>query len=86
MTDRNISSLVVTDDYNKTAGIVTDRDLVRKVDINNSNNYILSDPIYDDIMSLFPESFFNVKKSILQIDIMIIDFVVVVLVLQEVFV
>ena len=31
MRDKNISSLVVTDDYNKTAGIVTDRDLVRKV-------------------------------------------------------
>lgn len=30
MRDKNISSLIVLDDYGKPAGIVTERDLVRK--------------------------------------------------------
>jgi signal-transduction protein with cAMP-binding, CBS, and nucleotidyltransferase domain len=43
MRDKNISSLVVIDNYNKAAGIVTERGLVRKVcvsDACSSNNAI----------------------------------------------
>lgn len=43
MKDKNISSLVVTDDYNKPVGIITERDLVRKVcvnDVSSSNTQI----------------------------------------------
>lgn len=43
MRDKNISSLVVIDNYNKATGIVTERDLVRKVyvsDACSSNNAI----------------------------------------------
>ena len=38
MRDKNISSLVVIDDYNKPIGIVTERDFVRKVYINDSSH------------------------------------------------
>jgi signal-transduction protein with cAMP-binding, CBS, and nucleotidyltransferase domain len=37
MRDKNISSLVVVDDNNKAAGIVTERDLVRKVCVNDAS-------------------------------------------------
>jgi len=47
--DKNISSLVVIDDYNKAANIVTERDLVRKVCVNDASSNIQ----INDIMS-FP--------------------------------
>ena len=49
MRDENISSLVVTDDYNKPAGIVTERDLVRKVCVNDASS---GNTQIKDIMSL----------------------------------
>jgi CBS domain-containing protein len=51
MSDKDISSLVVTDNNNKPVGILTERDLVRKVcvkDVNSSNvliKDILSSPL-----------------------------------------
>src|SRR5437870_9434458 len=51
MRDKDVSSLVVTDSSNKPLGIVTERDLVRKVcakDVNSSNvliKDILSSPL-----------------------------------------
>jgi CBS domain-containing protein len=51
MSDKDVSSLVVTDNNNKPVGILTERDLVRKVcvkDVNGSNvliKDILSSPL-----------------------------------------
>jgi CBS domain-containing protein len=50
MRDKNISSLVVTDNHKKPAGIVTERDLVRKVCVNDASS---SNMQIKDIMS-FP--------------------------------
>ena len=51
MRDNNVSSLVVIDDSNnKPTGIVTERDLVRKVCVNDTSSSML----IKDIMSSFP--------------------------------
>lgn len=50
MRDKNISSLVVTDSHNKPAGILTERDLVRKICVNDASS---SNIQIKDIMS-FP--------------------------------
>jgi CBS domain-containing protein len=50
MRDKNVSSLVVVDEYNKPAGIVTERDFVRKACVNDSSH---SSMLMKDIMS-FP--------------------------------
>lgn len=49
MRDKNISSLIVTDDYNKPVGIVTERDLVRKICANDASS---SNTQIKDVMSL----------------------------------
>jgi signal-transduction protein with cAMP-binding, CBS, and nucleotidyltransferase domain len=49
MRDKNISSLIVTDDYNKPVGIVTERDLVRKICVNDTSS---SNTKVKDVMSL----------------------------------
>jgi CBS domain-containing protein len=49
MRDKNVSSLVVVDDYNKPIGIVTERDFVRKVYVNDSSRS--GDMLMKDIMS-----------------------------------
>jgi signal-transduction protein with cAMP-binding, CBS, and nucleotidyltransferase domain len=49
MRDKNISSLIVTDDYNKPVGIVTERDLVRKICVNDASS---SNTKVKDVMSL----------------------------------
>jgi CBS domain-containing protein len=49
MRDKNVSSLVVIDDYNKPIGIVTEGDFVRKVYVNNSSHR--GDMLMKDIMS-----------------------------------
>ena len=52
MRDKNVSSLVVVDDYNKPIGIVTERDFVRKVHANDPSRsgdmlmkHIMSSPL-----------------------------------------
>jgi CBS domain-containing protein len=68
MRDKNISSLVVTDDYNKAVGIVTERDLVRKVCVNDASS---SNILIKDIMS-FPLLTIDAGASVEQaVDIMI---------------
>lgn len=49
MRDKNISSLIVIDDYNKPVGIVTERDLVRKICVNDASS---SNTQIKDVMSL----------------------------------
>ncbi len=67
MRDKNISSLVVIDDNNKAAGIVTERDLVRKVCVNGASS---SDIQIKDIMS-FPLLTIDADASVEQaVDIM----------------
>ncbi len=41
MRDKNISSLIVLDNYDKPVGIVTQRDLVRKVCANDASSSII---------------------------------------------
>ena len=48
MRDKNVSSLIVIDNYNKPTGIVTERDLVRKVCVNDASS---SSMLIKDIMS-----------------------------------
>jgi len=48
MRDRNVSSLVVIDTNSKTVGIITERDLVRKVCVHDASN---RDTSVRDIMS-----------------------------------
>jgi signal-transduction protein with cAMP-binding, CBS, and nucleotidyltransferase domain len=48
MRDRNVSSLVVIDAYSKTVGIITERDLVRKVCVHDASS---RDTSVRDIMS-----------------------------------
>jgi CBS domain-containing protein len=51
MRDKNVSSLVVVDNNNKPTGIITERDLVRKVCVNNASSkstmiqHVMSSPI-----------------------------------------
>jgi CBS domain-containing protein len=67
MRDKNISSLVVIDDNNKAAGIVTERDLVRKVCVNDASS---SNIQIKDIMS-FPLLTIDANASLEQaVDIM----------------
>jgi CBS domain-containing protein len=67
MRDKNISSLVVIDDNNKAAGIVTERDLVRKVCVNGASS---GDIQIKDIMS-FPLLTIDADASVEQaVDIM----------------
>lgn len=49
MRDKNISSLIVNDDYKKPVGIVTERDLVRRICVNDASS---SNTQIKDIMSL----------------------------------
>lgn len=68
MRDKNISSLVVIDDYNRPAGIVTERDLVRKVCVNDASS---SNIQIKDVMS-FPLLAIDAGSSVKQaVDIMI---------------
>ncbi|HEY7079981.1 MAG TPA: CBS domain-containing protein [Nitrososphaeraceae archaeon] len=68
MRDKNISSLVVIDDNNKAAGIVTERDLVRKVCVNDASS---SNIQIKDIMS-FPLLTIDANSTVEQaVDIMI---------------
>jgi signal-transduction protein with cAMP-binding, CBS, and nucleotidyltransferase domain len=48
MRDKNVSSLVVVDNYDKPTGIVTERDLVRKVCVHDASS---SSTLLKDIMS-----------------------------------
>jgi len=48
MRDKNVSSLIVIDNYNRPIGIVTERDLVRKVCVNDASS---SSMLIKDIMS-----------------------------------
>jgi CBS domain-containing protein len=48
MRDKDVSSLVVTDNNNKPVGIITERDLVRKVCVKDVNS---SDVLIKDILS-----------------------------------
>ncbi len=67
MRDKNISSLVVIDDNNKAVGIVTERDLVRKVCVNDASS---SNIQIKDIMS-FPLLTIDADASVEQaVDIM----------------
>jgi CBS domain-containing protein len=67
MRDKNISSLVVIDEYNKDADIVTERDLVRKVCVNDASS---GDIQIKDIMS-FPLLTIDADASVEQaVDIM----------------
>jgi CBS domain-containing protein len=67
MRDKNISSLVVIDDNNKAAGIVTERDLVRKVCVNDASS---SNIQIKDVMS-FPLLTIDANASVEQaVDIM----------------
>jgi CBS domain-containing protein len=67
MRDKNISSLVVIDNNNKAAGIVTERDLVRKVCVNDASS---GDIQIKDIMS-FPLLTIDADASVEQaVDIM----------------
>ena len=38
MKDKNVSSIITIDNYNKFMGIVTERDLVRKVCVNDASS------------------------------------------------
>ena len=68
MRDKNISSLLVIDEYNKAAGILTERDLVRKVCVNDASS---SNIQIKDIMS-FPLLTIDANASVEQaVDIMI---------------
>jgi CBS domain-containing protein len=68
MRDKNISSLVVIDDNNKAAGIVTERDLVRKVCVKDASS---SNIKIKDIMS-FPLLTIDANASVEQaVNIMI---------------
>jgi signal-transduction protein with cAMP-binding, CBS, and nucleotidyltransferase domain len=55
MRDKNISSLVVVDDYNKPIGIVTERDFVRKVYVNDSScnrNMLMKDVMSSPLITI----------------------------------
>lgn len=55
MRDKNVSSLVVVDDNNKPIGIVTERDLVRKVYVNDSSrsrNMLIKDIISSPLITI----------------------------------
>ena len=55
MRDKNVSSLVGVDDNNKPIGIVTERDLVRKVYVNDSSrsrNMLIKDIISSPLITI----------------------------------
>src|SRR5919107_6094207 len=63
MRDNNVSSLVVIDDSsNKPAGIVTERDLVRKVGVNDTSRS--NSMLIKNIMSTFPLVTIDARLSI----------------------
>ncbi|MGB0029234.1 MAG: CBS domain-containing protein [Nitrososphaeraceae archaeon] len=80
MRDKNISSLVVIHNYNKSAGIVTERDLVRKVCVNDASSGNMQ---IKDVMS-FPLLAIDANASVEQaVDIMIQNGVRHLLVIQD---
>ena len=54
MSDKDVSSLVVTDDNNKPVGIITERDLVRKVSVKdvNSSNILIKDILSSPLVTI----------------------------------
>jgi len=54
MSDKDVSSLVVTDNNNKPVGIITERDLVRKVSVNdvNSSNVLIKDILSSPLVTI----------------------------------
>jgi CBS domain-containing protein len=54
MSDKNVSSLVVTNNNNKPVGIITERDLVRKVSVNdvNSSNVLIKDILSSPLVTI----------------------------------
>lgn len=56
MAERNVSSLAVVDDYGKASGIVTERDLVRRICITDksSNNLIVQDVMSSPVITISP--------------------------------
>jgi CBS domain-containing protein len=54
MSDKNVSSLVVTNNNNKPVGIITERDLVRKVSVNdvNSSNVLIKDILFSPLVTI----------------------------------
>jgi CBS domain-containing protein len=54
MSDKDVSSLVVTNNNNKPVGIITERDLVRKVSVNdvNSSNVLIKDILSSPLVTI----------------------------------
>ncbi|HZI69995.1 MAG TPA: CBS domain-containing protein [Nitrososphaeraceae archaeon] len=54
MSDKDVSSLVVTDNNNKPVGIITERDLVRKVSVKdvNSSNILIKDILSSPLVTI----------------------------------
>jgi len=54
MSDKDVSSLVVTDNNNKPVGIITERDLVRKVSVKdvNSSNALIKDILSSPLVTI----------------------------------
>lgn len=54
MSDKDVSSLVVTDNNNKPVGIITERDLVRKVSVKdvNSSNVLIEDILSSPLVTI----------------------------------
>jgi CBS domain-containing protein len=54
MSDKDVSSLVVTDNNNKPIGIITERDLVRKVSVKdvNSSNVLIKDILSSPLVTI----------------------------------
>jgi CBS domain-containing protein len=54
MSDKDVSSLVVTDNNNKPVGIITERDLVRKVSVEdvNSSNILIKDILSSPLVTV----------------------------------
>ena len=54
MSDKDVSSLVVTDNNNKPVGIITERDLVRKVSVKdvNSSNVLIKDILSSPLVTI----------------------------------
>ena len=54
MSDKDVSSLVVTDNNNKPVGIITERDLVRKVSVKDvdSSNILIKDILSSPLVTI----------------------------------
>lgn len=64
MRDKNVSSLVVIDNNDKPTGIVTERDLVRKVCVNDTSRSNSSSMLIKNIMSSSPLVTIDARLSI----------------------